>query len=146
MSWSPHKEAEFKELQQLRDAQAKEREGFNELICTHAANLGDSMGTAARVAYLEKYASEIRDLLEPFDTRPRAPSYANAREELEHAYQRLSDIAKAVKPLRDWYFVHDAINPDVVIAGGYGHTVRVKDIAVLIEACPSPGSIVDTHA
>lgn len=65
---------------------------------------------------------------------------------LEDARKQLSDIAKAIKPLRDWYFVHNAPSEKLVIAEGYGHAITVGDVRKLIDACPQPGSIVDTHA
>jgi hypothetical protein len=167
MSWTPHKEAEFQEVRLLQHNLDKEREDYITRVVTPMRVICNCLSERDLLNELAKHAGTLRDLLAPFDARQKpecetvAVSYENFKEvplthggsafvyrtDYDKVLAQLAAIAQAVKPLRDWYFTGQfADRPDLGVLGCYGHVVTIGDLAKLIDACPRPGSIVDTQA
>lgn len=149
MSWTPHKEAEYHEVQLTRDAMSKEREDYITRVTTPMRVIYNCSSDVDLLREVAKHAGTLRDLLEPFDDRqpvPKAPSYIDTHEEMGRAYARLSALIAALKPLRDWWYAGQrSAAPNLVYLSEYGHNVTSDDLQAIVKAS-DPGSIVDTHA
>lgn len=165
MSWSPQREARYAELVQLARKSCDDRREFTETIQAFAKRL-DFPPTGDLAEYLRLNAGAIRDLLEPFDDRPKkidvtglcdeAPKYLREGSKgqespmpsAERMLEMLQAIAQAVKPLRDWYYAEQRPADDqvMVFAPSYGRGVSYGQLVRLLEACPRLGAIVDVRA
>ncbi len=67
MSWTPHKEAEYHEVQLTRDAMSKEREDYITRITTPMRVIYNCSSDVDLLREVAKHAGTLRDLLEPFD-------------------------------------------------------------------------------